>query len=206
MTIRMWTPKAIKGDPLVSVVVASFLPGDERRTDSLMCLLYSLRAQTYRNWEAVVVHDGPAPSAALRLLTHLSDGRVRFLETQERKNQFGHPWRKWGIDLARGAYLGLSNDDNYYAPTYFEWMLSELQRTGADVVHCNMVHSHRKWAPIKSQPKRGFVDAGNWIARAELAKQTPWTDMGFAGDWTYFSALAASGRVAKVDGHLFVHN
>ena len=59
--IRMWKSRPVRGEPRVSLVVASYLGDDPRRTDALMCLLYSLKAQTYPRWEAVVVHDGPAP-------------------------------------------------------------------------------------------------------------------------------------------------
>lgn len=206
MTIRMWKGKRVTGDPKVSLVVASYLHGDARRVHALACLLHSLLAQTYRNWEALVVHDGPYPPLPDFLL-NLDIARIRFLETPERKGAYGHPWRRWGIDQTLGQYVGLSNDDNYYAPVYFEWMLSELQAKKADLVYCDMVHSHRRWGVITAKPARGFIDVGNWLAAAPLAKSTPWTDTGFAGDWTYFQALQQKARqLAKVSAPLFVHN
>ncbi len=208
MTIRMWTPKPIKGSPVVSLVVASYLNDDARRLDSLMCLLYSLKAQTYPHWEAVVVHDGPLPSPRLHALAYEADpARIHVAETPQRKGQFGHPWRKWGVDRTSGRYVGLSNDDNYYCPVYFEWMVHTLQQKDAQLVHCDMVHSHRAFSVISSKPERGSIDAGNWLVEAEIAKSTPWTDMGFAGDWTYFSALhRRAKKTVKVSAPLFVHN
>lgn len=212
--IRMWPTKTIRPSsdgkmPVVSLVVASYLDADPRRLDSLRCLLYSIRAQTYPHWEVVVVHDGPAETRAARLVLDeaAADARVTVLRPPERKGQFGHPYRRPGVDHARGDYVGLSNDDNYYCPVYFECMLAALQAKGDVLAQCGMVHSHRHWGAIEARPARGFVDAGSWVAAAALAKATPWTDYGFAGDWTYFKAmLKTAKRCVKVPGLLFVHN
>lgn len=223
-SIRMWKPRPIRPVdgggrmPKVSLVVASYLNEDHRRLQSLLCLLYAVRAQTYPHWEVLVVHDGPVTSASAlkeldRIDRHVTGGGIRknpqfhLLEMDERKGQFGHPYRKAGIDAATGDYVGLSNDDNYYAPVYLEWMVSELQAKQAQLALCSMVHSHRQWQGIDGRPARGSVDAGSWLADAALAKATPWTDMGFAGDWTYFNALhKKAARTVKIGSYLFVHN
>jgi hypothetical protein len=214
MSIRMWTRKPIHPTsdgrmPIVSLVIASYLNEDERRHDSLMCLLYSLKAQTYPHWEAIVLHDGPVNErAALKLGTVFEhEPQIQFRTTPERRGKFGHPNRHDGIMRAQGHYVGLSNDDNYYCPVYFEWMVSQLQHKQAQLVFCSMVHSHRKWDTIDSKPQRGFIDAGNWLCDTKLAQDTPWTDMGFAGDWTYFSQLQKKAKgIAKIGSYLFVHN
>lgn len=193
------------------MVVASYLNDDPRRLDSLLCLLHSFKAQTWPHWEAIVIHDGPIknPTAKAKIeqVDKFGKGVIWLIETEERKGQFGHPYRHLGIRHAPGHYIGLSNDDNYYAPVYFEWMLSEIQAVDAQLAYCDMIHSHRQWQVIKAQPKRGFIDAGNWLVSANIAKTTPWTDMGFSGDWTYFKALHAKAkRVVRVPAPLFVHN
>ncbi len=192
------------------MVVASYLNNDPRRIDSLMCLVYSIRAQTYKNWELVIIHDGPItdPNVEKTFLDLNKMPLVSAVISEVRKNDFGHSWRHWGIcHKATGQYVGLSNDDNYYMPNYFEWMLWEMITKEAELSICNMVHSHRQWQVIFSKPERGYVDAGNWIATMELARSVPWTDKGFAGDWTYFNALQTKARtLAKVKGVLFVHN
>ncbi len=212
-SIHGWKRRKVKptedgGMPRVSLVVASYLNDDRRRLDSLLCLLYSVRAQTYPHWEVVVVHDGPIVSPTVKAdLNRVCQGPTWLVETTERKGSFGHPNRHLGIRHVSGDYVGLSNDDNYYAPVYFEWMLSELQEKKAQLAYCNMAHSHRGWGVIDAKPARGFIDAGNWIAESGLAKGVPWTDMTFAGDWTYFDALHRKARKAvKVPGVLFVHN
>ena len=199
--IRGWTPQLVPGQPKVSLVVATY-----RQVDELACLLYSLKCQTYDRWEAVVVHDGPGPEAA-QIVDAVGDARVVLVETPERRGQYGHPWRKLGIDRSTGDYIGLSNADNYYAPVYFEWMLSALVSAGADFAYCNMVHSYLRWAPLATRAEKGGLDLGAWIARASLVKATPWWDLGFMGDGTFIEdVLDGAEAIVHVPGCLFVHN
>jgi glycosyltransferase involved in cell wall biosynthesis len=198
---RGWQPLPVPGRPQVSLAVAAY-----HEPDALGCLLFSLKAQTYDRWEAVIVHDGPGPEVR-ELVAGLRDDRIRLLETPERRGQYGHPWRRLGIDACTGAYIGLSNADNYYAPVYFEWMLAALIEQRADFAYCNMVHSYSRYSPVASRPGKGGLDLGAWVARAELVKATPWWDMGFMGDGTFIEDLLdRTAKVVHVPGFLFVHN
>jgi glycosyltransferase involved in cell wall biosynthesis len=199
--IRGWTPLPVPGNPKVSVAVATYEQGPE-----LACLLYSFAAQTYPNWEAVVVHDGPGP-VCREVVERMNDPRVRLIETPERKGRYGHPWRQLGIDACTGDYIGLTNGDNYYAPVYFEWMLHLLGTRRADVVYCDWVHSHTQWSTMRAGPGKWLIDLGCWLARAALVKSTPWRDNGFDGDGTYFEdLLKRATQVVHLPKPLFVHN
>src|SRR4051812_42743942 len=87
--------------------------------DGLACLPYSIRAQTYPYWEAVV-HDGPGPPAR-GVVKRLGDPRVRLVETADRKGSYGHPWRELGVRACAGDDIGLINGDDDSAPVFFEW-------------------------------------------------------------------------------------
>jgi hypothetical protein len=162
--MRYWKPRSIKGDPLVGIAIASYLNDDwERRHAALCCLLYSLLAQTYKNWLALVVHDGPT----MREPQLPSDPRILFETSATRVQQFGHPHREPALTTlrSRGAdWLGLSNDDNYYTPVYFEWMVSAAQQHNAELVYCDAVHSHKQWRPLTAELQRGKIDLGHFLA------------------------------------------
>lgn len=192
------------------MVVASYLTDEPRRVDSLMGLLYAFRAQSWAGWEAVVVHDGPWPTAPgvdpVRQLAS-QDPRIRLLASESRAGKFGHPNRNMGIAAARGNWLGLTNDDNYYAPAYFQWLIQEALRQRADFVYSDCVHSHRDWAHMVTRPRYRHLDLGGWLARTKVVRQVRFDKHTFNGDGDFINRLVArAGRTAKVNAALFVHN
>jgi len=211
--MRFWDPKKypVVGEPIVSMAIASYLHGDPRRFSSLASLLCSLKAQSWEKWEAVVVHDGKAPELPAFLRTVIdTDPRIAFVETAERKQIHGHPHRAWAIEtLCKGTYACFSNDDNWYAPAYFQWLLHLLTTHSADFAYCDMIHSHQKWKPLSTKPVRGHIDVGGFIASRKLMLRHPWSSQywDFSGDGRYIQLLTTKGRVIKADkAHLFVHN
>ncbi len=200
-SIAGWNPLHIPGRPKVSLAVTAY-----RQPEALGCLLWSLKAQTYDRWEAIIVHDGPG-AACRELVERIGDSRIRFLETAERSGLWGNPLRDCSVEACTGDYIGMSNDDNYYAPVYFEWMLHALAESKADFAHCNMVHSLFQWNAFATQPRKHGCDLGAWIAKSELVKSTPWRDMSYDGDGTFIEELRQkAARIVHVPGYLFVHN
>lgn len=211
--MRYWKPRPIPGNPRVTIVVASYLNDDPRRLAALQCLLASLNAQTYPNWSAIVVHDGPLlPAVAARvtpMLAAVHPARIVLSATAERVQQFGHPHRHAIACQVPAEFVGFANDDGYYAPVYLEWLLSRLcdPERPCDLAHCDLVHSHRLWREFVTAPVAGKIDVGCFLARTDLVRRTPWTDHSFRGDGIYVEALARNARgVARVDKLLYVHN
>jgi hypothetical protein len=190
-------------------VIAAYLAEDRRQDAALRSLLWSLEAQTYPHWRAVVVHDGPLPARLAGLPENLSRKfpRVTMAVTPKRLGQSGHPHRHAWACKTEGEFVGFTNQDNYYAPVYLEWTVSKLVVEKADLAYCDMVHSHQLWRPFTTAPKPGRIDLGCYLARRGLVAATPWTDHSFRGDGTYFEQLAKRARkVVKVPATLFVHN
>jgi glycosyltransferase involved in cell wall biosynthesis len=208
--VRYWKSRSIPGEPSVSVVVAAYTVGQPRLQDALMAFLYSLRAQTYPRWEALVLHDGPG-SGMVDRVAGVGDGRISFVETQERREKFGHPWRQRGIDEAKGDWLVLTNADNYYAPVFLEWLLHTGVTTVSPMVHCDLVHSHRNWSVMSSAPYRGCLDLGAVMVRSDLARRVPFDNHEFHGDGVWIDGLRTlvegeGGEVRKVSAALLTHN
>lgn len=205
--MRYWKQVTLKPQ-LVDVIAVAYFNTDPRRFEAFRCLLASLQAQTYSNWQLTVYHDGPIfkPEIA-RHPVWREDSRLKLVETQNRVEQFGHPNRALGIAAAEGEVLALTNDDNYFMPVYLEWLLGAMQQQEADLVYCNTIHSHLRWQPMKTKLRPGKIDVGGWLVKTAIAKKTPWTDFSFRGDGIYVSALArAASKVYKVESYLFVHN
>lgn len=204
--MRYWRPKPLARQPLVSVVVAAYT-AEKRQRQACLCFLYSLLAQTYENWDLLLVHDGPNS----HLRTHLEDirdSRIRLLETEARKKQFGHPWRQRGIDMARGEYLALGNADNYLCPVYLEALLEPLVNRGARLAYCDLVHSHQNWRPFTTEARKHKIDLACFLAETAAVRAAGWPGDHFNADGDLVDRLVkqAGGRVTKVKMTLVMHN
>jgi len=185
-----------RAEPLVSLVVRlKYAP------DRMAAFMLAIQRQRYDNWEVVFVTDGPNPQARAAV-DAARDARIRLLETGEALGRWGHPHRQAGIEASRGELVGLSNDDNYYVPGYFEQMVNAIEAEGADLALCAMLHSYWGWKPI--EPGH---DLGSWLARRELLSKTPWQGDHFFYDAEYLAQLKRNARkIALIDRPLFIHN
>lgn len=204
----------ITGNPKVGMAVAAYLRSEsEQQAMALKCLVASVQAQTYPNWHLQVTHDGPYPHDH-GMLTYMSqwdqEARVKVVETDVRKQEFGHPHRQKAvtalIDLGC-EWIGLTNQDNYYAPVYFEWLLSAAQTHKAQFAYCDMVRSHKLWKPMGTSIRRGHIDLGGFLVHRSLAAKIKFDNFTFIGDWDYIRRLTGAAKnVIKVPATLFTHN
>lgn len=191
-----------------------------RRYDQLTCLLWSLQAQTSKDFHVVVMHDGP-DYEMLRTLKRLAYELSISLEyrfSAVRHNDFGHSLRERAIAECGTRYLLLTNDDNYYTPKFVELMMGRAVAEDLDLVLCDMVHGHDNpggrgtgtYSFFATQPSSYNADIGCFIVRAERAKRVGFRDKRSAGDGTFIDDLIALGpdllRWGKIDKVLFVHN
>ena len=96
------------GEPLVSIMMPCF---DAERT--LPMALASLRAQTYENWEALVVDDGSG-DRTWEILRAFGDPRLR-LERFDRNRGRGAA-RQRCLEMASGALLSFLDADDWLFP------------------------------------------------------------------------------------------
>jgi len=193
----------LPGNPLVSMVIAAY-----KRPRELLSTIHCLLCQTHQNFEILVVHDGPGGGRIAAAIERLGDPRVRYIELPNNCNDWGNSSKMYGSQLASGDFIGHSNDDNYYAPVYFEWMLSDLIYKEAEFAYCNMVHSHSQWSVLDCRIQPGYIDGGGWICSASIVKSTPWeSTKDTYSDGIYAVTLASkANKAVKVPGLIFVHN
>lgn len=201
-----WANREVPGNPKVTSVIASY-----RRPRQLLSCVSCLMAQTYKNYELIVVHDGPDETGVIRELVaglRRIDDRVHYYEMDENKADWGNSSKEYGSKLATGDFIHHSNDDNYYAPVFYEAMLHALQTTQTGIAYCNMIHSHFAYAPFDTQPRRAYIDGGGWIAKADLVKNTPWPEdrKQSEADGIFFEGMTRKAAQVKVPGFLFTHN
>jgi len=118
--------RSARSDPLVSVVVPAF-----NAAAYLGAALDSLRAQTVRELEIIVVDDGSSDDTAAIAHRHASeDPRVRVISLEKPPGRPASA-RNAGIRAARGSYIALLDADDTCIPTRVETQVRAMQRTGS---------------------------------------------------------------------------
>ena len=118
----------------------------------------SLKAQTFKNFEAVFVNDGSTDGTLAKLKELCAD--VPNFKIVCRENGGLSAARNTGIKEARGEYFSFLDSDDMYRPDYLEVLLGFLKNNGLDVAVCaykrikeNCSAQSLKPAKIKAPPK-----------------------------------------------------
>lgn len=111
---------------LVSIIVPVYKV--EEYLDECM---QSLINQTYQNLEILLIDDG-SPDRCPEICDEWAkrDSRIKVIHTEN--HGVSHA-RNVGLDKASGEYIGFVDADDWVDPDYYEKMVTELLRTGADV-------------------------------------------------------------------------
>ena len=143
----------------------------------------SVIAQTYQNWELLIVDDGSTDNTAViareyeaqdsRIHYHKNPQNMRLPRTLNR-----------GFSLAKGNYLTWTSDDNYYYPTALETMICALEQKkrefcfascdiingSGEIVECIMVGEYSRKMMAGSNPvgacflysRRAYEEVGEY--------------------------------------------
>src|SRR4051812_7778207 len=97
-------------EPLVSIVLPTY-----NRADVIGRAIDSVRAQTFLDWELLVIDDGSTDGTA-DVVTGI-DQRVRLLR---QPNGGTYVARNYGLVQARGRYLTFLDSDDAWLPHFLE--------------------------------------------------------------------------------------
>jgi len=122
----MRAPAADRRSPIVSVVTPLY-----NSADFIGTTLESLQAQTFGEWEAILVDDGSTDDTPQRVRRFLEDERFSYLRQD---NQGIAAARNRGIRAARGAWIALLDHDDLWMPEKLERQLEAAERNDWDII------------------------------------------------------------------------
>ena len=112
--------------PTVSIIIPTY-----KHQDFVLATLDSVFAQTFTDYEVIVINDG-SPDDTAALLRPLADaGRIRYIE---QKNQGQSAARNRGIAEAQGEFIALLDDDDLWPPDKLEWQVQALRENAEAVM------------------------------------------------------------------------
>ena len=86
----------------------------------------SVLAQTYRDFEIVVVNDGSPDETEEVLRPYIESGKIRYLW---QANQGAAAARNRGVEVAEGELLAFLDDDDQWLPDKLEWQVACLEES-----------------------------------------------------------------------------
>ncbi len=120
-------------------MISLIMPTYNRRA-TIARAVASVLAQTYADWELVVVDDGSTDGTE-SVVRALGDRRVRFVRDEQNRGVTAAKNR--GVDEARGDFIGVLDSDDELVPTALETLLGALHTISPrlDAISCNCVDS-----------------------------------------------------------------
>lgn len=130
-------------EPLVSIPIPTYHSPDTLCDRALASVL----AQTYSNWEAIVVGDHCTDDTEERVRA-IADSRISFHNLSVRERDPSDPWERWaikgsvsrstGIEMARGRWIAPLSHDDAWDPCHLVTLLEEARAQRAEVAYSRM--------------------------------------------------------------------
>ncbi|NIA11342.1 MAG: glycosyltransferase [Nitrospiraceae bacterium] len=196
--------------PLVTVCLTHY-----NRPHLLKEAIDSLKAQTYKNFEVIIVDDGSSSTEAVNYLDSLKeDFQSRGWKIIRQKNRDVGAARNTAAKNARGEFLLFMDDDNIAKPNMLETFVKAYLNSQADAYTCINIlfengssykDSNKVWVPAGASLGSGmfinaFGDANALVKRNVFEKIGGFTEDYGIGceDWEFFTKLVLSGFKLEV--------
>src|SRR5258707_14358159 len=128
---------------LVSVIIPT-----HNRPEMLAEALASVRAQTFADYEIIVVSNGESANMR-RASRHAAAGCIH-LELERGSVSAA---RNFGIARAKGEWIAILDDDDLWPPNKLERQVAEARRTGADMITGDFVEFYPDGCEIIIRPR-----------------------------------------------------
>ena len=142
--------------PEVSIIIPTY-----NCEDYIAQALESVFAQTYSNFEIVVVDDASTDST-LEVVYSFNDPKLVVIPNQQNKGVSSV--RNCGIKQAKGNWIALLDSDDWYAPERLEKLLEVALKQNGDLVADDLFLIHDReqypWSTLlqENQPRRNAIE------------------------------------------------
>jgi len=147
--------------PLVSIIIPT-----HNRFDGLLLSLESIRKQTFKDYEVIIINDG---SDDERYKNHQFDSNILIIHLENNSiktnGYFSDSIRNYGIDRASGKYIAFLDDDDYWFPSKLEKQINKLESSDLKMVCSEASSNHGLFD--ESSTKKLF---NNQIVLNEISK------------------------------------
>lgn len=117
---------------LVSIIIPTF-----NRSHLIGETLDSVLAQTYTNWECIVVDDGSTDATELLLKKYCKkDPRFQYHKRPINRLKGANACRNYGFELSTGEYINWFDSDDEMLPSKLEMQINQLHNSSFEFCIC----------------------------------------------------------------------
>lgn len=190
-------------EPFVSVIIPTY-----KRAALVPRAIESVRRQTHKNLEILVVDDG-SPDDTASVVQAIPDSRIRYLRHERNK---GLPaGRNTGIRAAKGTYIAFIDDDD-------EWCEDKLEIQVKKIAECDAVlcmgiaggrplRVHRRPTVTLDDLRKGSFNPSSLLAKADVLRDVMFDENLRQGeDWDAFIRIGQRYRIGWISEPLLLYN
>ena len=176
--------------PLISVILPTF-----DRADLLPRSISSVLAQTFTDWELIVIDDGSTDNTAevVAAWQEQSD-QIHYVR---QANQGVGAARNRGVAEARGEYIACLDSDDEYRPAHLETRLELLRRHDLDLIQGGVQVAGKQWVVDFFDPTKLIRISECVIGGTLFGKRIVFTELGGFCDLNYGEDLDLWERAQK---------
>lgn len=118
--------------PLVSIIIPTY-----NRAHLIGETLDSVLAQTYQNWECIIVDDGSTDGTEALLATYCEkDNRFQYHHRPNIRPKGANACRNYGFELSKGEYINWFDDDDVMLEDFLKVKVDAITK-GLNIVICS---------------------------------------------------------------------
>tara|TARA_R100000935_G_C2840849_1_gene170868 strand:- start:1268 stop:2212 length:945 start_codon:yes stop_codon:yes gene_type:complete len=118
--------------PTISVIIPTF-----NRYSLLGETLDSIIAQTFKNWECIVVDDGSLDYTSELLDCYVTnDPRIKYFTRPKNRKKGANTCRNFGFEISKGDYINWFDDDDIMHPEKLELQYEHLKNSNYNFTVC----------------------------------------------------------------------
>lgn len=195
--------------PLISVIIPCY-----NTAEYVEDTIASLLAQSYENWEAILVNDA-SPDNILDIISPYEKKDTRFTIITNDKNLGLSGARIEGVKRSKGKYIFPLDSDDYIDASYFEKAVRILEEdTTIEVVYSNTMKFGAVNTLFRLEPySLPYLLTKNCIVASAFFRKDTYEKVGgycdqleFLEDWDlWISILKNGGKVHKIEEALFFY-
>ncbi|MWN05768.1 glycosyltransferase family 2 protein [Gilliamella sp. Pas-s95] len=138
--------------PLISIIIPVY-----NSSQFILSTLASLEAQSYNNYEIILINDGSTDNSLDILENYKKKHNNVILYNQ--KNSGVSVARNKGIELSNGEFITFLDSDDTYSPKFLEKILCRQKEENADLVYCgyNIISASGKLKAVPCLFKEGYI-------------------------------------------------